>query len=178
MDLFLLEQINKRAHQFDWLDAVMRFLSSFGYIAAILVILGLLFTKKRSFGVIGVVSLLLGLGINYIVKIIVDRPQPFITHDVTLLMERTASPTFPSDQAVIVGGSAVILFFVHRKLGVAASILAFLVVFSRIFVGHHYPTDVVAGVLVGSIIAGTALKWWSKRQRRSRFTPSSARHFP
>ncbi|MDQ0297791.1 membrane-associated phospholipid phosphatase [Salibacterium salarium] len=178
MDLFLFEQINQLAGNWNWLDAMMRFLSSAGYIIVILIIISLLFTKKRSWGFIGVVSLLVSLGINYIVKTAVSRPQPFSTHDVTLLIERSTSPSFPSDQAVIMGVCSVILFFVHRKLGVTAFVLALFVIFSRVFVGHHYPMDVLAGLLVGFVVTACISKVWNRRERRSRFTPSYTRHFP
>ncbi|MFZ4453025.1 phosphatase PAP2 family protein [Salibacterium aidingense] len=178
MDYYFFEQINNLAHQWDWLDAFMRLCSSYGYLLILLAVMGLFFTKKRSWGWIGVFSLLAALGLNYIIKTLVDRPQPFTAHDVTLVIEKSVSPSFPSDQAVVMGTCAVLFFFVYRKLGWAALLLALLVLFSRIYVGHHYPSDVVTGALLGGVITGIAGKLWGNRRRRSRFTPSYTRHFP
>lgn len=51
---------------------------------------------------------------------------------------------------------AVVFLSLHRRLGLTAALLALLVGYARVFVGDHYPGDVVGGALVG-LISGLAL---------------------
>ncbi|MEU0618313.1 phosphatase PAP2 family protein [Streptomyces albogriseolus] len=61
--------------------------------------------------------------------------------------------SFPSNHATIAGASAAALVLVRRALILLAAPLALLAAFSRVFVGVHYPHDVVAGLLLGAAVA-------------------------
>ncbi|MGE0025577.1 MAG: phosphatase PAP2 family protein [Thermoleophilia bacterium] len=97
---------------------------------------------------------------NQIVLQFWQRPRPFDAHpgEVVTLVSRTADPSFPSDHAAASVAIAVVLFLAHRRLGAAALALAGLVCISRVYVGAHYPGDVLAGALIGTAVA--ALLWW------------------
>ena len=58
--------------------------------------------------------------------------------------------SFPSDHAALFFALATTLFFVSRRLGVFAYVYVFLVIcVTRIYLGYHYPSDVLAGALLG-----------------------------
>lgn len=61
--------------------------------------------------------------------------------------------SFPSNHTVIAAAAAVALLYVSRRLGTIALLGACLMAVSRVWVGAHYPHDVIAGVLVGTLIA-------------------------
>lgn len=66
--------------------------------------------------------------------------------------------SFPSDHATMYFALATILFLVSRRLGLVAYLHAlFVVCLPLIYLGNHYPTDVICGALIGSAVASLAL---------------------
>ncbi|MFJ3204433.1 phosphatase PAP2 family protein [Streptomyces sp. NPDC086989] len=61
--------------------------------------------------------------------------------------------SFPSNHAAIAAAAATALWLTDRRLGALAGPAALLMAFSRVWVGAHYPHDVVLGVLVGAAVA-------------------------
>jgi len=96
---------------------------------------------------------LVALGVNQVVGGLVDRARPYETlADVHVLIARTTDFSFPSDHAVTVGAVATGLFLANRRLGVLTGVLALLMAAARVYVGAHYPGDVVAGLLLGAVV--------------------------
>ncbi|MEU4928167.1 phosphatase PAP2 family protein [Streptomyces yokosukanensis] len=60
--------------------------------------------------------------------------------------------SFPSNHTAIACAAAVALFFVSRRLGAVASVCALAMAASRVWVGVHYPHDVVAGAALGGLV--------------------------
>ena len=90
-----------------------------------------------------------GIGLLYF------RPRPFAAlADVRLLINKSPlDKSFPSDHASIAFAIAFAVFFVDRRWGVVLLTLAALVSIGRVFVGVHYPSDILAGALLGLICA-------------------------
>ncbi|MFF0220485.1 phosphatase PAP2 family protein [Streptomyces vinaceus] len=65
--------------------------------------------------------------------------------------------SFPSNHSAIAGAAAVALALAVRRLALVAVPLAVLMAFSRVFVGVHYPHDVLAGLLLGGALAALAV---------------------
>lgn len=96
----------------------------------------------------------LGLGLNQILLLMIDRPRPYIEGITTLLVPPSADPSFPSDHATAVFAIAVtFLLGGLRKRGLWFLAGAILVALSRVFVGIHYLGDVMGGALTGAIAA-------------------------
>jgi membrane-associated phospholipid phosphatase len=93
---------------------------------------------------------------------LVPRPRPFQVEAVTLLFYRPTDPSFPSNPAVVGFALALGVWFVSRRLGAVAFVLAALGALSRVYVGVAYPSDVVAGALLGLVGTGlgpAVLRW-------------------
>ncbi|MEH0933406.1 phosphatase PAP2 family protein [Micromonospora sp. CPCC 205558] len=89
-------------------------------------------------------------------KTVVDEERPCRTIGRAIIASACPPPgdwSFPSNHATIAGGLAVTTLLLSRRLGLVALPLAALGAFSRVFVGVHYPHDVIAGVLLGALVA-------------------------
>lgn len=113
----------------------------------------LCFKKTRPIGFTVLVSLLINFVIvNLTLKGIVARPRPFVVNDAIrpLITNVNAYTSFPSGHT---SGSFSAMFalykWVPKKIGIPALILATLVSISRWYVGVHYPTDVLGGLVIG-----------------------------
>ena len=95
-------------------------------------------------------SFLLGLTLNQFILLFVDRVRPYDAGVTHLLIAPSADPSFPSDHATAVAAIAA-AFLIHgmRRTGIMFLAPATLIVVSRVFVGTHYSSDVVGGVLTG-----------------------------
>jgi undecaprenyl-diphosphatase len=117
--------------------------------------------RRQLAGVLAAASVLVALGMNQVIGWIWTRPRPFAGHPHTLLVPGAHDASFPSDHATIAFAAAVALFFLSRRLGLAALVFACFIAFARVYVGEHYLSDVLAGAAVGSLVA---LGIWTGRQ--------------
>lgn len=83
------------------------------------------------------------------------RPRPFaaLPNVVQLIEKSAAEKSFPSSHATAAFALAFGLLLHNRKWGAAFCVLATGVSLSRVFVGVHYPTDLVAGAMVAAAAA-------------------------
>lgn len=94
----------------------------------------------------------LALVLNVPVRAMVERPRPFVAHPgvLDLLMDHKVNGSFASDHATFTMAVAVGIMLVHRKYGLIAMGLAAFEGFLRVFVGVHYPTDIIGGYALGT----------------------------
>lgn len=151
----------------DILNHIMKLITSLGNggIIWIITALVLLIPKKtRKTGIMVISGLLLSLIVNNIIlKNLVARTRPYdMIAGLTSLVGIQSDYSFPSGHAASSFVAAVIIFkSLPKKYGIPALILAFLISFSRLYVGVHYPTDVIAGALIATII-GLFVCWLEK----------------
>ncbi|MFC5464975.1 phosphatase PAP2 family protein [Lederbergia graminis] len=154
MDSTLFHFVNDIAGKSTILDNIMILFSRFGIFAFILSIIIFLFIKnKRSIASYGIFSIVFALLTSRALKYLIDRDRPFVVEDVNLLFEKSASPSFPSDQATICGVFIACFWMLSPKWRWLTLILGLLVAISRIFVGHHYPSDVLSGLIIGIVFS-------------------------
>jgi undecaprenyl-diphosphatase len=91
------------------------------------------------------------LAVNQVVSHLWARPRPFADHpDLThVLAARTTDPSFPSDHAAAAFAIAFAVLAFSRRAGALFLVGATAIGLSRIALGMHYPSDVLAGALVG-----------------------------
>jgi undecaprenyl-diphosphatase len=85
---------------------------------------------------------------------IYERDRPYLDLDVTLLLYKpTEYSSFPSNAAAAVFGIAFAVALVNRKLGLILIVAATVYGLSRIYVGVHYPIDVLAGMTIALFVS-------------------------
>ncbi|MGN0274294.1 MAG: phosphatase PAP2 family protein [Chordicoccus sp.] len=115
-------------------------------------VLLLLFKKTRPAGIACAIALAVqGVLINLVIKPIVARPRPYDACSLLIpLVTRLKDYSFPSGHTGCAFSAAIVMAkMLPKKIGVPAVIIACLLGFSRMYVGVHYPTDVLAGALIG-----------------------------
>jgi undecaprenyl-diphosphatase len=136
-----------------------------GLIWILICILLLIFKKTRTIGLMIVVSLLLSLLVNNLcLKNMFMRTRPYeAINQLTRLIEAQSDYSFPSGHSASSFAAAIILYkTLPKKYGILALVLAFLIAISRLYVGVHYPTDVLFGILSGTLIALFTIKIFNK----------------
>ena len=142
-----------------FLDAVMPVVTALGnggiFWIAVAVVL-MLIPKYRKAGFSMGAALLMGLLIcNLFLKPVVARIRPYdyqLEHFGVTIQLLIATPhdfSFPSGHTIASFEAATALLIHDRKLGIPAMVLAILVAFSRLYLYVHYPTDVIASILLG-----------------------------
>ena len=190
LDDQLLLAINSFARQTPALHGVLLAYAKYGVaLFALLLVLALVAARHRSSGDLAAtgwaaVAMLVGLALNQPLGHMFAEARPYVTHPGILrLADVTTDFSFPSDHAVMAGAVAAGLLFAHRRLGALASLAALLMAFARVYIGAHYPWDVLGGLGLGALIALlgwlllraplTALTGWARRLPglRTLFTP-------
>ncbi|MCH4040554.1 MAG: phosphatase PAP2 family protein [Eubacteriales bacterium] len=140
----------------DILNHIFVFITNFFGQAGILwiaaAVLLLLFKKTRPAGIACAIALAVqGVLINLVIKPIVARPRPYDACSLLIpLVTRLKDYSFPSGHTGCAFSAAIVMAkMLPKKIGVPAVIIACLLGFSRMYVGVHYPTDVLAGALIG-----------------------------
>jgi undecaprenyl-diphosphatase len=144
-----------------WAHSAMKLYANDGIVLfALLLLCGFLLARHRR-DITGVATslwtgaaALIALAIAQVLGTLVDRARPYDSMtNVHLLVHRTTDFSFPSDHATVVGAVATGLLFVDRRLGFVAAVAAAMMAFTRVYVGAHYPFDVLAGLALGAGVA-------------------------
>jgi len=161
MDASLYRWINRLADRTAWAHGLFKANAGYG-IALFAILLLVCYIDGRQHddltavaaSVWAALAALVALGIGQLIGNAVDRARPYdALANMHVLVDKTTDFSFPSDHATVAGAVAVGLLFANRRWGVTASALAVLMAFTRVYVGAHYPGDVVAGLALGGTVA-------------------------
>ena len=149
-----------------FLDKLMVFITSLGnagIIWIVMTIVFLLIPKMRKTGAIMAAALIIDLLLcNVILKNLVARTRPYdVNTGVQLLVSRLHDYSFPSGHTLSSFVAATIIMHSDRRMGIAAYVFASIIAFSRLYLYVHFPTDILAGALLGIIIGLIVCKFFN-----------------
>ena len=142
------------------------FLGNGGWFWILCAVVLLAVPKTRKTGYAAVLSLIFGVIVtNLLLKNIVARPRPFA--EIEALIPMITKPkdfSFPSGHTTASFAVALVMLrMLPKKFGIPAVVLAALVAFSRLYLGVHYPTDVLTGFVIA--LVGSTLSVWIVRTK-------------
>ncbi len=171
IDFAILDFIaeNMRNDFFDAVMPVITFLGDGGWFWIACAVIMLFFKKTRKTGIMMGLSLVCGLILcNLTLKPLVARIRPYDMRPVeNMLTEPMHDFSFPSGHTIASFEAAVVLLIRDKRLGIPATVLAVLIAFSRLYLYVHYPTDVLASIILGSLLAVFSV--WAVNKLYERF---------
>ena len=125
----------------------------------LLIFFAAIFKKEKKLYVPMFFAFLINVIFLTILKDFIGRPRPYETLDGVNTLDTENTGGFPSGHASNAFLGATLLADIYKKFAAPLYILAVVVAFSRIYVGMHYPTDVLAGAIEGFVLAKLILQW-------------------
>ena len=160
--------VDHRLGPLDLLFEVLSYIGSFGIVWLVLAVAisGFEWSRPWLWTRVGV-AILLAESVSGALKSSVGRARPPLADpDPEPLVRLPATHSFPSGHATVSFACATVLALAVPRLRVPLYVLAALIAFSRVYVGVHYPLDVLAGAVLGIALA-TALRMLGAALRRS-----------
>ncbi len=150
--------VNDFARATPWLHAPMRIFAQYGIVLFAALLLWSWWRARRSAdartmaaALWAPVGALVAIGVNQPISNLVAEPRPYTVFPHALvLVGRSSDYSFPSDHAVLAGAVAAGVMLTHRRLGLVALLAAIVMAFARVYVGAHFPRDVIVGLLLGA----------------------------
>ncbi|MEH0545248.1 phosphatase PAP2 family protein [Streptomyces sp. B21-105] len=167
-DVDLLYDINGLAKDAPhWFDRIVEFVGEYGLLFAMMLLIVACWwgvrrrpgtAEEAASSVAALVWAPLAAAVAVLVNVpirgFVERPRPFRDHQgLEVLVSGKTDYSFVSDHATLTMAMAVGLFVANRKFGLVGIGVALLEGFCRVYMGVHYPTDVVGGFALGTAVA-------------------------
>lgn len=154
MNSYLFQKINSLIGHSYWLDKFMVFSAEWlGYI----LILGVLLcffknrNKYKEMLLVSFVSAIVSRFVFvYIIRFFYYHPRPYLVlQNINWLIKKETESSFPSGHAAFYFSLATGVYLYNKKVGYVYFVLAGLMGFARIFVGVHWPLDILTGAALG-----------------------------
>jgi membrane-associated phospholipid phosphatase len=165
MDAAAYRAVNRLSAHTAWMHWLFIAVAKYGIVLFALALVMAWWIARRSgpeavAAVVWAGAIALGaLGLAQVIGGAVDRARPYTAMPTAhVLISRTTDFSFPSDHAAVSGAVAAGLLVAARRcdlrqLAGTALAIAVLMAFSRVYVGVHYPSDVLAGLALGAGVA-------------------------
>lgn len=167
MDYELFQSINGLAGRSQLLDRIMIATAVYSPVVYALALAALWLTwqhRNQVCALVAGVSAVAALGLGQLVGAALPRERPYLTHHVTQLISHSPDTSFPSDHATLAFAVAVAVYRYNRRAGIALLFFGALLAFARVFVGAHYPGDVVGGAALGAVTSAVILMVARRRE--------------
>ena len=154
MDFYLFHLINQFAGENTCLDSMAIFFAEyFQYIVVFCLFLFLFRNFKKYLKMVisaFATAVFARFIIVEIIRYFLPKLRPFVENNVNLLISQNPKePSFPSGHASFFFAIAAVVYFYNKKAGTLFFVSAFLISISRVFVGVHWPFDILVGAIVG-----------------------------
>jgi undecaprenyl-diphosphatase len=175
MDGSITQWINSAAGTSHMLDMTMIGITRFGVPVMIALVVVQWWSRRdrthvRHAAIVAGLSFLVGLGLNQIILLFVQRVRPYDAGLTHLIVAPSADWSFPSDHAT--AAFAIVTAFALQALPgrtVVFAAMALLIAWSRIFVGTHYVTDILGGAVTAVVAAILVSALYREGTRLDRF---------
>ena len=137
----------------DFLNKIFELVTMIGEDVVVIVVIAIIYfiiDKKLAQKILYTTAI--SMGVNGVIKNLVKIPRPWTTGEVTCVRESTATGySFPSGhtQTISTYASAFAINLKKKWFSILSVIIIILVAFSRMYLGAHYPSDVIVGALLG-----------------------------
>jgi undecaprenyl-diphosphatase len=158
MNESIFRAINDFAGRWGWLDMFMVFSAEYLWYVMILAVLVYAiwnYRRYRDMVIVAIGSAIIArFGLAALIRHFYYHARPYwIILKTNLLLAREAESSFPSGHTIFIFALATGVYQYNKKAGLWFYVLACLVGFSRIFVGVHWPYDIITGAILGVITA-------------------------
>ncbi|MDP2909672.1 MAG: phosphatase PAP2 family protein [bacterium] len=156
MDKYLFDFINQFVFRWHWLDALGIFFAGyFQYAVAVSLLLFLAVNFKKYWKAVSLAafSAIFARVFIELIYFICPKTRPFGVIEVNQLVSHSVENAFPSGHATFFFALATIIFLYNKKAGMLYFLFAFLISLARVFAGIHWPLDILAGAIIGILIA-------------------------
>jgi membrane-associated phospholipid phosphatase len=160
LDDRIFHAVNDFARSTPWLHPIVLGYATYGTVLFVLLMLAGWWAARRESDLSRMAAalwaplgVLAALWINQPIADAVNEVRPCnALHDIVVLHCNTDAG-FPSDHAVMAGAATVGLWLVSRRLGLLSLLAGLVMGFARVYVGAHYPQDVLAGYVLGGLVS-------------------------
>ena len=155
----------------DWLMSTVSLLCTADIVWFVLAAVLIYRKDTRKIGVTLLLALIISIVIcNGILKPTVERIRPYDEFGVSLIVPASSEFSFPSGHTTGVTVVTAVLLKHFRKWGYLMSIFAMMIMFSRMYLFMHYPTDILGGIAVGivSVILAHIIMSYLERRKEGR----------
>lgn len=172
-DILLYVQDHWRTGILDGFFKAITHLGDAGIFWILLSVVLICFKKTRKAGFFSAGALVGSVVLNnMILKNVIGRVRPYeLIPELKLIIERAKDASFPSGHTAASFASCIaIVPNVKKRYGIPLIIMACLIAFSRVYVGIHYPSDILGGFVSGlflgtlaNVIGNRLISWWGNR---------------
>lgn len=163
LDLIIFNFVTQFAGKWAWLDYFGIFCADYlGYILLFVLAILLLINLKKYWKMVAeslIAAVFTRFVLAEIIRRIWFRSRPFVSQNfIPLIIQSPTEASFPSGHATFYFALATIVYFYNKKLGILFFVASFFIAVARVFVGVHWPSDILAGAFLG-ILTGYILNW-------------------
>jgi undecaprenyl-diphosphatase len=160
LDIQLFHLLNNLAGQSPFVDQIIVFCASYLAYILIAIFFGLLLfahysrNERRTTLIVAVASAIVArFGVTEFIRVFIHRPRPFLVETPIHQLLTDPAWSFPSGHATFFFALATAVYLYHKRWGVFFFIAAAVVSLGRVAAGVHYPSDILAGALVGVLVS-------------------------
>lgn len=153
MDYEVFKAINRLSGRCSPMDHLMIFISKKMRFVFIFVLIFMWFRSDayREMSRNAIKSSAITLLLHAVIKFFYFKPRPFVKQRVGILIPSKLDSSFPSKHTLLVFAVSASIFLYDRVLGSILGVLSVLTGFSRIWLGHHYPSDIIGSAFIANM---------------------------